>query len=291
MRKAVTMVLSVVAVLAAAAVSLATAANAAAGCRVDYTVYGSWPGGFTTGVEVTNLGDPVTAWTVRFRFPADQQITHGWSAGWSQVGPDVTATNAGWNGTLVTNASTLIGFNGASGSSNPVPTSFSLNGIACNAGLPTVTPIGTPPVTVTPPTVSGTSTSTRTGPFDPAPVVTLISPVDGAVYSLAGDGPDPRVGDDRRWTQHQPGELRRRWGRGRHDHQLAQQRDLCLGRPGRCTRHHGDLHRHRRRDQQPGLRRDLPTRRHHRRHAVGHPLHPARGHRDHDLRVMIDGGS
>ena len=182
MRKAVTMVVSVVAVLAAAAVSLATAANAAVGCRVTYTVYGSWPGGFTTGVEVTNLGDPVTSWTLRFRFPADQQITHGWGAGWSQAGPEVTATNAGWNGTLAANASTLIGFNGASGSSNPVPTSFSLNGITCNAGLPTVTPIGTPPVTVTPPPVSGTSTSS-TGPFDPAPVVTLISPVDGATFT------------------------------------------------------------------------------------------------------------
>ena len=38
------MVLSIVAVLAAAAVALAPAANAAAGCRVTYTVYGTWPG-------------------------------------------------------------------------------------------------------------------------------------------------------------------------------------------------------------------------------------------------------
>ena len=141
-------------------------------------------------MEITNLGDPVSSWTLRFTFPAEQQITHGWSAGWSQTGADVTAADAGWNATLATNASTLIGFNGASSGTNPVPTSFSLNGVPCNGSLPTATPtpIGTPPVTVTPPPVSPTSTSTNstTGPFDPAPVVSLISPVTGDSFT-AGD--------------------------------------------------------------------------------------------------------
>jgi len=181
-RKAVTMLLSVLGVLAAGALVLAPAANAAAGCRVVYTVHGEWPGGFTAGVQITNLGD---GWTLRFGFPAGQQVTNGWSAAWTQSGPDVTAGDAGWNATLATGASAYLGFNGASSGANPVPTAFTLNGTPCTGSLPTATPtpIGTPPATVTPPVSPTSPTSSSTGPFDPVPVVTLISPVTGDTFA------------------------------------------------------------------------------------------------------------
>jgi hypothetical protein len=189
MRKAITMLLSVGTVVAAGALALAPAANAAAGCRVVYAVHGEWPGGFTAGVQVTNLGAPLEGWTLRFSFPADQQITNGWSASWSQAGPDVTAGDAGWNAALATGASAYLGFNGASSGPNPEPTAFTLNGSPCTGSLPTATPtpIGTPPGTVTPPvSPPGSSSSSSTGPFDPAPVVTLISPLTGDTFT-AGD--------------------------------------------------------------------------------------------------------
>ena len=89
-----------------AAVSHASAANAAAGCRVDYVVTTSGPAASTPDIAVTNLGEPVNGWTLRFAFPAvDQQIAQTWSATWAQAGQQVSATNLGWNATLGTNGS------------------------------------------------------------------------------------------------------------------------------------------------------------------------------------------
>src|SRR5690606_6650980 len=63
----------IVAALAAGAVVAAgvtaltsTAASAAAGCRADYTVTNQWPGGFGGSVTVTNLGDPLSSWNLRW---------------------------------------------------------------------------------------------------------------------------------------------------------------------------------------------------------------------------------
>jgi endoglucanase len=115
----------------------AVPAQAAAGCQVTYTKTNEWTtgpgqGGFGANLTVQNLGDPLTSWTLRFGFPAGQQITGaGWGASWSQSGPDLTGTNLSWNGNLGTGASTQIGFNGTWSGSNPNPTSFSLNGVAC----------------------------------------------------------------------------------------------------------------------------------------------------------------
>ena len=126
-------------VAAASVLVLAPMASAAAGCRVDYTVPNQWPGGFTAYVTVTNLGDPITnGWTLGFAFPAaGQAVSSGWSATWAQSGSNVTATNLDWNKSLATNGSTQIGFNGAWTSSNPNPTTFTLNGTTCTGGVTT----------------------------------------------------------------------------------------------------------------------------------------------------------
>ena len=47
---------------AVAGTGLASAATA--GCQVTYAVSSQWPGGFGANVTVTNLGDPVTGWTL-----------------------------------------------------------------------------------------------------------------------------------------------------------------------------------------------------------------------------------
>ncbi|MFV2119763.1 cellulase family glycosylhydrolase [Streptomyces sp. Act-28] len=123
-------------------------AAAAAGCRVAYTVTSQWQGGFQAGVRITNLGDPVDGWTLRFTMPdAGQKVVQGWNAGWSQSGSAVTAVGADWNRALATGATTDVGFTGSFTGANPVPTAFMLNGVACTGSVEQPPPVpggGTP---------------------------------------------------------------------------------------------------------------------------------------------------
>ncbi|GAB3653169.1 rhamnogalacturonan lyase [Glycomyces tarimensis] len=119
----------------------AVGANAATGCSVTYTVANQWPGGFTAGVEVTNLGDPVSSWTLEWDYGAGQQITSAWNADVAQSGSSVTAENLSYNGTIAGGGTVGFGFNGSWSSSNPAPTAFTLNGVACDGA---VDPTGEP---------------------------------------------------------------------------------------------------------------------------------------------------
>lgn len=140
-----------VAVLATAGVTalvFTQSAAAASGCQVSYTA-NSWSGGFSASISVTNLGSPVTSWTLAFTLPGNEAVTQGWSASYSQSGQNVTAANASYNGGLGTNASTSIGFNGSysAGSFPGNPASFTLNGTTCTGTVspgptPTPTPTG-----------------------------------------------------------------------------------------------------------------------------------------------------
>jgi hypothetical protein len=56
----------------------------------------------------------------------------------------VTAASLSYNGNLGSGGSTSIGFNGAWSGSNPVPTTFTLNGVTCDGGVSTTPPSGTP---------------------------------------------------------------------------------------------------------------------------------------------------
>jgi pectate lyase len=138
---------------AAGVVVAATGAQAAAGCQVTYTVSNQWQGGFGANVTVTNLGDPLTSWSVTWSYSAGQTVTQAWNATVTQSGSQVTAQNASYNGNLATNASASFGFNGSwNNSSNPAPTSFAVNGTACT-GSPAPTTPGTSPTTGAPPTI------------------------------------------------------------------------------------------------------------------------------------------
>ncbi|MET8260185.1 cellulase family glycosylhydrolase [Micromonospora sp. NPDC005205] len=135
-------------ILAGMATASLPAAAAASGCSVTYTVQSQWPGGFTANANVTNLGDALSNWTLTFDFPnASQKVTQGWGATWTQAGPRVSAASMSWNGSLRTNASTSIGFNGSWSGANPVPASFALNGTMCTGSVttPTPSPTTTPP--------------------------------------------------------------------------------------------------------------------------------------------------
>ncbi|MDG4838700.1 non-reducing end alpha-L-arabinofuranosidase family hydrolase [Micromonospora sp. WMMD967] len=129
------------------------AGAAAAGCSVNYAVASQWQGGFTANVALTNLGDPLTSWTLTWSYGAGQTVTQAWSTSVTQSGSAVTAKNVSYNGAVPTNGSVSFGFNGSWTGSNPVPTSFALNGVTCTGGTtPTTPPTTTPPPTDPPPT-------------------------------------------------------------------------------------------------------------------------------------------
>ncbi|WP_426504298.1 cellulose binding domain-containing protein [Dactylosporangium sp. McL0621] len=162
---------AVVAVGAAGAVAIALPASAAAGCRVGYQISSQWPGGFGANVTVTNLGDPISNWTVVWSYSAGQTVTQAWNATVTQSGSTVTAKNAGYNGSIATGANASFGFNGSWTGSNPVPTSFTLNGTACT-GTVTNSPTPTPSRTTGSPTPTPTSGTPGGVPSDAAWVAT-----------------------------------------------------------------------------------------------------------------------
>jgi hypothetical protein len=152
----------------AAGVVAALPASAAVGCSVQYSVVNQWPGGFGTNVVIRNIGDPISSWTVVWSYAAGQQVTQYWNATITQSGSQVTARNVSYNGNLATNATTSFGFNGSwNNSSNPAPTSFTLNGTACTGGVsnPTTTTTTRPGTTTTtrPPTTTTTRPPTTPG--------------------------------------------------------------------------------------------------------------------------------
>ncbi len=165
-------------------------ASAAAGCRVDYKVTNQWQSGFGADVQVTNLGDPVTSWDLRFSFAAGQSVTQLWNGSVTQSGATVTVHNAGWNGTLATNGTTSFGFNGSYSGSNPAPSAFMLNGVTCT-GAPT-TPTSSP---TTSPTATPTTTPRPTTTPTPTPTPTT-GPITGdAAQLVAGMGKGWNLGN------------------------------------------------------------------------------------------------
>lgn len=171
----------------AAGVVAAGGAEAAAGCRVDYSVSSQWQSGFGANVSVTNLGDPISSWTLTWSFTAGQQVTQGWNATITQSAAQVTARNVSYNGNLGTGAGTSFGFNGSWSGANPAPASFALNGTACTGS------VGSPSPTPTPTPTSPTPTITPTGGTGQLPTSfrwsssgALISPKPDATHNIAG---------------------------------------------------------------------------------------------------------
>jgi poly(hydroxyalkanoate) depolymerase family esterase len=105
------------------------------GCTVTYQTTSQWTGGFTANVTITNSGaTAISAWTLQFTFPGDQEITSSWNTGSnSQSGEAVTLTNASYNGAIAAGGTTSIGFQGTWTNSDAAPSAFTLNGAACAA--------------------------------------------------------------------------------------------------------------------------------------------------------------
>jgi pectate lyase len=155
------LVLAGAAALVSSGVLVATPSQAATACSVTYTVASAWGGGFVASVDVSNTGDAISGWKLTWTFPASgQSVTSAWNASVSQSGATVTAADAGWNANLASGATTSFGFQGAYSGSNPVPTSFALNGTRCGGGGGSTSTSSTTSSTTR--TSTSTSTTTRT---------------------------------------------------------------------------------------------------------------------------------
>ncbi|MFF4269321.1 glycoside hydrolase family 6 protein [Streptomyces sp. NPDC001536] len=101
-------------------------------CTVDYKIQNQWGTGFTAAVTITNNSAAKSSWAVKWAYAGNQQVTSGWNAKITQSGTAVTAANETYNGTLATGGSVSFGFNGSYSGTNPIPTTFTLDGVACN---------------------------------------------------------------------------------------------------------------------------------------------------------------
>jgi hypothetical protein len=105
-------------------------------CHVVYTRTNQWtgpPNGFTAQVVISNTGTTtINGWSLTFTFPGDQKLTSNFNGGFSQSGENATLTNANYNGTITAGSSVTVGFQGTWTSNDNSPTSFAINGTACN---------------------------------------------------------------------------------------------------------------------------------------------------------------
>jgi len=138
---------------------IGSAAQAATGCQVSYSVTNQWAGGFGATVNITNLGDALEGWRLAWSFAAGQTITQLWNGSVSQSGSQVSVTNAAYNASIATGASASFGFNGSWTGSNPAPTEFALNGVNCTGGV-TESPTPSTSASASPTPTPTTSTST-----------------------------------------------------------------------------------------------------------------------------------
>jgi cellulose 1,4-beta-cellobiosidase len=114
-----------------AAAAATSPAKAATGCTVAYSVPSQWNTGFTASITITNLGSPLTSWTLGYSYAGNQTLASGWSGNWTQSGSNVTVTSESYNGSLATNGQVQIGANFNYSGTNANPTAFTLNGVSC----------------------------------------------------------------------------------------------------------------------------------------------------------------
>jgi serine/threonine-protein kinase len=118
---------------ALASAPLGQAAAPPVPCEVRYQTKKDEGGAFGVDVTVVNNGDrPAQDWTLRFDFPADQRLTGGSGAAWSQSGRTVTAHGTG---ILAPGATATVSMAGGYQASNPIPTVFTLNNDPCRATI------------------------------------------------------------------------------------------------------------------------------------------------------------
>lgn len=170
-------------------------------CTVNYNVVNQWNVAYQADVTIINHGSaPISGWTLNFAHAPGQQLIGGWNVTISQTGNAVTASNpAGhWNGTINPNGgSVTFGLQASHNGTVIVPTSFVLNGTACNGGIPPTATAVPPTATTQPPTATTQPPTATTQP----PTATTQPPTAtpggsgcSALYAVANQWSDGFIG-------------------------------------------------------------------------------------------------
>jgi len=150
-------------IIMAVAFILASTAAAQTACKVVYTISSQWAGGFGASINIQNTGTTaISNWTLTWAFANGQTVTQLWNGTETQSGANVTVANMSYNGSIPAGGSySGMGFNGSwNNVTNAIPTSFALNGTACNTTLAATTT--TLAASTTTPTVGSSVTLTAT---------------------------------------------------------------------------------------------------------------------------------
>jgi hypothetical protein len=109
-------------------------ATTGAKCTIDYTISPQNTSAFGASLTINNTGTTaLTSWTLTWAFANGQTVSQLWNGIETQSGANVTVKNEPYNGSIAAGGTLSgIGFNGTwNGSTNAIPTAFSLNGTAC----------------------------------------------------------------------------------------------------------------------------------------------------------------
>ena len=111
-----------------------SALAAPSACNILYAIQPQNTSAFGANVTIENTGTTaITSWSLTWAFANGQTISSLWNGIETQSGANVTVKNEPYNGSIAAGGTLSgIGFNGTwNGTTNAIPTAFSLNGTAC----------------------------------------------------------------------------------------------------------------------------------------------------------------
>jgi hypothetical protein len=115
-------------------VTVSSSGGGGGGCTIDYAISPQNSTSFGAAITIVNNGSTaLSSWTLTWSFANGQTVSSLWNGNETQSGANVTVTNESYNGSIAAGGSyTGVGFNGTwNGTTNAIPTAFSLNGTAC----------------------------------------------------------------------------------------------------------------------------------------------------------------
>jgi len=104
-------------------------------CNIGYTITNQWSTGFQVSLTINNTSTTaINGWTLGWTFANGQTISQLWNGQEVQTGANVTVTNLSYNASIAAGGSySAAGFTANwNGTTNTIPTAFTLNGVACN---------------------------------------------------------------------------------------------------------------------------------------------------------------
>jgi glucuronoarabinoxylan endo-1,4-beta-xylanase len=122
--------------MATTTIALTVTPSGGGACTVDYTISPQNSSNFGAAVTIKNGGSTALSnWSLTWSFANGQTIASSWNGAVSQSGANVTVSEQSgqtWENIPAGGSYSGFGFNGTwNGTTNAIPTAFSLNGTAC----------------------------------------------------------------------------------------------------------------------------------------------------------------